>query len=29
VARLRHGDSAVVRALCRRERDSAEALRVI
>ena len=28
VARLRHGDSAVVRALCRRERDSAEALRV-
>ena len=29
VARLRHGDSAVVRALCRRERDSADALRVI
>lgn len=29
VARLRHGDAAVVRALCRRERDSAEALRVI
>jgi hypothetical protein len=29
VARLRHGDSAVVRALCRRERDSAEALRVM
>ena len=29
VARLRHGDSAVVRALSRRERDTAEALRVI
>lgn len=29
VARLRHGDSAVVRALSRRERDAAEALRVI
>lgn len=29
VARLRHGDCAVVRALCRRERDTAEALRVI
>ena len=29
VARLRHGDAAVVRALSRRERDTAEALRVI
>jgi hypothetical protein len=29
VARLRHGDTAVVRALSRRERDSADALRVI
>jgi hypothetical protein len=29
VARLRHGDAAVVRALTRRERDTAEALRVI
>lgn len=29
VARIRHGDSAVVRALSRRERDTAEALRVI
>ncbi|HET9772098.1 MAG TPA: maleylpyruvate isomerase N-terminal domain-containing protein [Acidimicrobiia bacterium] len=29
VARLRHGDSAVVRALARRERDTAGALRVI
>jgi hypothetical protein len=29
VARLRHGDTAVVRALSRRERDTAEALRVI
>jgi hypothetical protein len=29
VARLRHGDPAVVRALSRRERDTAEALRVI
>jgi hypothetical protein len=29
VARIRHGDYAVVRALSRRERDSAEALRVI
>jgi hypothetical protein len=29
VARLRHGDSAVVRALTRRERDTAEALRII
>jgi hypothetical protein len=29
VARLRHGDSAVVRALSRRERDTAEALRVL
>jgi mycothiol maleylpyruvate isomerase-like protein len=29
VARIRHGDYAVVRALSRRERDTAEALRVI
>ena len=29
VARLRHGETAVVRALSRRERDTAEALRVI
>ena len=29
VARLRHGDAAVVRALTRRERDTVEALRVI
>jgi uncharacterized protein (TIGR03083 family) len=29
VARIRHGDAAVVRALTRRERDSVEALRVI
>jgi len=29
VARLRHGDVAVLRALSRRERDTAEALRVI
>lgn len=29
VARLRHGDVAVVRALTRRERDASEALRVI
>ena len=29
VARLRHGDVAVVRALSRRERDTVEALRVI
>lgn len=29
VGRLRHGDTAVVRALTRRERDSVEALRVI
>lgn len=29
VARLRHGETAVVRALSRRERDAAEALRVI
>lgn len=29
VARIRHGDAAVVRALTRRERDTVEALRVI
>ena len=29
VARLRHGDTAVVRALSRRERDTGEALRVM
>ena len=29
VARIRHGDAAVVRALTRRERDAVEALRVI
>jgi len=29
VARIRHGDGAVVRALTRRERDSVEALRVL
>jgi hypothetical protein len=29
IARLRHGDAAVVRALTRRERDTVEALRVI
>ena len=29
VARIRHGDAAVVRALTRRERDTSEALRVI
>lgn len=29
VARIRHGDHAVVRALARRERDAVEALRVI
>jgi hypothetical protein len=29
VARFRHGDLAVVRALARRERDISEALRVI
>jgi mycothiol maleylpyruvate isomerase-like protein len=29
VARIRHGDTAVVRALTRRERDASEALRVI
>lgn len=29
VARLRHGDAAVLRALARRERDAAEALRVL
>lgn len=29
VARIRHGDTAVVRALARRERDSADALRVL
>jgi hypothetical protein len=29
VARLRHGDSAVIRALTRRERDTVKALRVI
>lgn len=29
VARLRHGDAAVLRALARRERDTAEALRVL
>jgi hypothetical protein len=29
VARLRHGDTAVLRALSRRERDPADALRVL
>ncbi len=29
VARLRHGDLAVLRALTRRERDAASALRVL
>jgi hypothetical protein len=29
VARLRHGDTAVLRALARRERDSVAALRVM
>jgi Mycothiol maleylpyruvate isomerase N-terminal domain len=29
VARLRHGDAAVLRAMARRERDAAEALRVL
>ncbi len=29
VARVRHGDLAVLRALTRRERDSSEALRVL
>ena len=29
VARIRHGDIAVVRALARRERDAVDALRVI
>jgi len=29
VARIRHGDLAVLRALTRRERDQAQALRVL